>query len=91
MPTMTETLYSRRIRIDEHYYELQPGDQVDISLELEPEWATVVRIDGHVDDRSRCDGDCECVIYFEGSIGTIPWHVSASDEVYARFPVGGDR
>lgn len=81
--------YSRPIEIDLSTVSLDPGDQVDISLDDgEPDWVTVDRIGSHVHDRSRCDGDCVAVIWFQGCICAIPWHVVAGEQVSARFLVG---
>jgi hypothetical protein len=96
MTTLTETQYSRRIRIDEHFYEIRPGDLVDNSYNLEPDWCTVERIGRHGEDRDiedapeYCDGTCVAVIFFEADACAFAFHILPGDVVYARFPVGGD-
>ena len=55
-------LFTRAIRIDEHVYELQPGDQVDISPNLDRRWVTVCEYVADcsvaVDVDVLCGGSC---------------------------------
>jgi len=80
------THYSRRTYIH-HHAELQPGDLVDVSVTLDPYWATVDHLGECADDEDgdeRCDGDCLGVIFFVDELDA-PYHVLDSDEVYARL------
>lgn len=94
---MTEILYSRPIRFEEQLFRLQPGDQVDNSTELEPDWCTFARLGTHAEDVDiedapddrYCDGTCTEVIFFDADEHVYAWHVQASDEIEVRFPVGG--
>jgi hypothetical protein len=96
--TAESVQYTRAIRIDQHFYEIAPGDQVDNSTDLDRDWCTVARIGKHDDDRDiedapddrYCTGDCDAVIFFEDDDYAFAFHVRPSDEVFARFPVGGD-
>jgi hypothetical protein len=83
----TRTRFSRRIRIDQHYYELQAGDQVDMSLDLDPTWCTIAQTGSHDengDNAEACDGSCDAVLLFEDD-DHPPLHVTDSEEIYARF------
>jgi hypothetical protein len=92
MTTMTETLYTRSIQIDNQWFRLQPGDQVD-NL---GDWCTVARLGEHAEDKdvedapddAYCEGNCDGVIFFADDDCAFAFHVrEASDEVHARFPV----
>lgn len=94
METTIATSYTRRIRIDEHYYELQPGDQVDIAQDFGEQWATIARVGTHADDHDvegapdewYCEGGCAAVLFFADDDYAHPWHIQGGDEIYARFP-----
>lgn len=99
METLTQTLYTRSIRIDgQSIFELQAGDQVDMSLDVDPTWCTVERTSHscaddddqeHVSDEDYCEGTCHFVVFFEADDYTRPLHVTENDEVYARIRVEG--
>lgn len=83
------TLYSRKIYI-EHLGDLQAGDLVDISINLDPYWAAVAVVGQCADDPTRaddvdCEGDCLGVIFFADSEDS-PWHVQTDDDIHARLP-----
>jgi hypothetical protein len=91
--TMTIT-YTRSIRVDgQSIFELQPGDQVDMSINLDQDWCTVERTSHSCTDDSQdgtpegdyCAGNCHFVVFFEAEDYTLPLHVHEDDEVYARF------
>jgi hypothetical protein len=91
METATATRYSRSIQIDDQWFRLQPGDQVD-NL---GDWCTVERLGSHAEDKdnedgpdeSYCEGNCDGVIFFEDDDCAYAFHVhEATDEVHARFP-----
>jgi hypothetical protein len=98
MTTAITAQYTRRIRIDEHYYEIQAGDQVDNSTDLESDWCTVARIGTHADDRDiedapddyYCEGNCAAVFFFEDDDCAFAFHVRPGVEIYARFPVAAE-
>ena len=98
METATAIRYTRRIRIDEHYYEIQPGDQVDNSRDFSEDWCTVARIGTHVQDECiedapddyYCEGKCAAVIFFEDEDCAFAFHIRPGDEVYARFPMAAE-
>lgn len=98
MTTAITTRYTRRIRIDAHFYELEPGDQVDIAQDLGEQWATIARVGTHADDRDvedapvewYCEDGCAAVLFFTDDDYAHPWHIQDSDEIYARFPVAAE-
>lgn len=84
--------YSRSTYI-RHISDLHPGDLVDMSSTLNPLWCTVDHVgicddDPDVDDNCNDPDDCVAVIFFprQPSDETVTaWHVSGTDEVYARL------
>lgn len=92
---MIETLYSRPIRFEEQLFRLEPGDQVDNSLDLDRDWCTFARLGTHAEDTGiedapddrYCDGNCSEVIFFAADEHAYAWHVRASDEIEVRFPM----
>jgi hypothetical protein len=95
MTTTITTQFSRSIQIDDQWIRLQPGDQVDNSLELAAEWCTVARLGSHgedegnddADDDRFCEGNCEGVIFFEEDDYAFAFHVRPGDEIHVRFPM----
>lgn len=74
--------HSRPMRIDGNEHYLRPGDLVDVSEDLEPEWATVTGFT--TDCPTSTWPPCVGVILFADA---DPWHLRDDEEVTARIKV----
>jgi hypothetical protein len=92
-------LFTRPIQFEESWHRLQPGDQVDNSVDMAEDWCTVARLGQHAQDKGNedapddfyCGGDCEGVIFFTDDDCAFAFHIRPGVEVFVRFPVEAGR